>query len=86
MVRRVYELRFFHVNVPLQKLRVVAVLDLDDPDATEELLNGHLVGAVRRAGGSKHSQHEFVLEVWPPDADQDEPEVRWALPADPEVW
>lgn len=90
MVRKVYELRFFHGTEPLSKQQIMAVLDLDDdPDGAEALLNGHLYGAVVRAGGSQRSQHEFTVEVWRPANDPSratQPEVRWALPAVPEAW
>ncbi len=91
MVRKVYELRFFHGTEALSKQQIMAVLDLDDdPDGAEALLNGHLFGAVVRAGGSRRSQHEFTLEVWAPPREgssrPSNPEVRWALPATPEVF
>ena len=89
MVRRVHELRFFHFDRELERHRIVAVIDLDDPDVTEDLLNRHLFGAVRRAGGGREVQHEFVVQVHDPNAEGDRadvPLVRWALPADPEAW
>lgn len=91
MVRKVYELRFFHGDQELPKRQIMAVLDLDDdPEGAELLLNGHLFGAVVRAGGNRGSQHEFTLEVWPPlregSSRPSQPEVRWALPAAPETW
>lgn len=87
MVEMVHELRFFHGAVELERHRIRAVLDLDDPQQTRDLLERHLFGAVVRAGGGRLTQHEYTVQVHhPDDGDDVQPLTRWALPADPEVW
>lgn len=82
MTRTVYELRFWHGDQLVDRQTINAVLDLDDPDATEHLLNGHLLGAAIRAGGDRTTAHEFVVEVWSLVGNPRRPETRWALPYD----
>ncbi len=81
MTRTVYELRFYHGEHLVDRQTINAVLDLDDdPEGTERLLNGHILGAAIRSGGDRSTAHEFVVEVWSLVGSPRHPETRWAMP------
>lgn len=87
MTRTVFELWFWHGDQRIDRQIIAAVLDLDDPDAAEDLLTRHLMAAVIRNGGDRTTAHEYLLEVWPAgDRKGRDPEVRWALPFEGDEW
>lgn len=63
-------------------------LDLEAADVTTPLLNGHLLGAVLRAGGRREEAHLYHLEARQVDRygkGAGQVLFRWALPASEDV-
>lgn len=82
MVRQVYEVRVRYGGQELAGEKFMTVIDLEgNADATADLLNRHLLGAVARNGGTARNQHMYTLDIHPVGAKESAaPVARWALP------